>query len=317
MSTVSPIKLQPSFKDYLWGGTKLKTMYGKQSDFDIVAESWELSAHKDGQSTVVGGEFDGLCLVDYLDRVGKDVLGTRAARFDYFPLLIKFIDAKGDLSVQVHPDDDYALKNEGEYGKTEMWYILDAKEGAGIYYGVKKDCTKEELQNAIEQNKIEDVLRFVPCKKGESYFIPAGTIHAIGAGLLIAEVQQNSNVTYRVYDYNRVGADGKPRELHTEKALTVSNLTPMKDEKEKNKEIIPSGTKTLLSSCSYFEAVKLNIDGQYKLIPNDSFVCVFIIEGSGEIDGMPFNKFDTFFVPADHGETLLKGNFSAMISYCP
>jgi mannose-6-phosphate isomerase len=160
-----------------------------------------------------------------------------------FPQMLKIIDAEQSLSIQVHSSDEYALRNEGQYGKTEMWYILDAKEGAGIYYGVKKDCTKEELKKAIDDNKIEDVLRFVPCKKGESYFIPSGTIHAIGAGLLIAEVQQNSNVTYRVYDFGRVGADGKPRELHTEKVLKVSNLSPMVDEKEKTSEKTEGGTK--------------------------------------------------------------------------
>ncbi len=310
------LRLAPAFKDYLWGGSIIKNKFGIE-DMDIVAEAWVLSTHKDGQSTVDGGVLSGKSLTEAVSILGEKALGKKAAAFEMFPQMLKIIDAEKSLSIQVHPSDEYALKNEGQYGKTEMWYILDAKEGAGIYYGVKKDCTKEELQKAIDENKIEDVLRFVPCKKGESYFIPSGTIHAIGAGLLIAEVQQNSNVTYRVYDFGRVGADGKPRELHTEKALKVSNLSPMKDEKEKNKEAIPSGTKTLLSSCSYFEAVKLDIDGEYRFTPNDSFVCLFIIEGSGEIDGMPFNKFDTFFVPADHGEALLKGNFSAMISYCP
>ncbi len=310
------LRLSPAFKDYIWGGTIIKNKFGI-SDMDIVAEAWVLSTHKDGQSIVDGGVLSGKSLTEAVGILGEKALGKKAAAFEMFPQMLKIIDAEQSLSIQVHPSDEYALRNEGQYGKTEMWYILDAKEGAGIYYGVKKDCTKEELKTAIDDNKIEDVLRFVPCKKGESYFIPSGTIHAIGAGLLIAEVQQNSNVTYRVYDFGRVGADGKPRELHTEKALKVSNLSPMVDEKEKTAEKIEGGTKTLLSSCEYFEAVKLDINGQYKFTPNDSFVCVFIIEGQGEIDGMKFNKFDTFFVPADHGEALLKGNFSAMISYCP
>lgn len=310
------LRLSPAFKDYLWGGTLIKNKFGIK-DMDIVAEAWVLSTHKDGQSIVDGGVLSGKSLTEAVSILGQNALGKKAAAFEMFPQMLKIIDAEKSLSIQVHPSDEYALSNEGQYGKTEMWYILDAKEGAGIYYGVKKDCTKEELKKAIDENKIEDVLRFVPCKKGESYFIPSGTIHAIGAGLLIAEVQQNSNVTYRVYDFGRVGADGKPRELHTEKALKVSNLSPMVDEKEKTSEKIEGGTKTLLSSCPYFEAVKIDIDGEYALKPNDSFVCVFIIEGQGEIDGMKFNKFDTFFVPADHGEALLKGNFSAMISYCP
>ena len=310
------LRLSPAFKDYIWGGTIIKNKFGIE-DMDIVAEAWVLSTHKDGQSVVDGGALNGKSLTEAVNLSGEKALGKKAAAFEMFPQMLKIIDAEQSLSIQVHPSDEYALRNEGQYGKTEMWYILDAKEGAGIYYGVKKDCTKEELQKAIDENKIEDVLRFVPCKKGESYFIPSGTLHAIGSGLLIAEVQQNSNVTYRVYDFGRLGADGKPRELHTEKALKVSNLTPMKDEKEKTAEIIPCGKKTVLSSCPYFEAVKIDIDGEYTLKPDDSFVCVFIIEGEGEIEGMSFNKFDTFFVPADLSKALLKGNFSALISYCP
>ena len=310
------LRLSPAFKDYIWGGSIIKEKFGI-SDMDKVAEAWVLSTHKDGQSVVVNGVLMGKSLSEAVEALGEKALGEKAAAFEMFPQMLKIIDAEQSLSIQVHPSDEYALENEGQYGKTEMWYILDAKEGAGIYYGVKNECTKEQLRKAIDENKIEDVLRFVPCKKGESYFIPSGTIHAIGAGLLIAEIQQNSNVTYRVYDFGRVGADGKPRELHTEKALLVSNLTPMKDQAEKSAEIIKDGTKTLLSTCEYFEAVKLDINGEYTVKPNNSFVCVFILNGEGEIDGQKFKKFDTFFIPADYGETLLRGNFEAMITYCP
>lgn len=310
------LRLAPAFKDYLWGGNIIKEKYGI-TDMDIVAEAWVFSTHKDGQSIVMDGALKGKTLSEAVEAMGKEALGKKAAEFEMFPQMIKIIDAEQSLSIQVHPSDEYALSNEGQYGKTEMWYILDAKEGAGIYYGVKKECTSADLEKAIKENKIEDVLRFVPCKKGESYFIPSGTIHAIGAGLLIAEVQQNSNVTYRVYDFGRVGADGKPRELHTEKALKVSNLSPMTDEKEKTAEIIANGKKTLLSSCPYFEAVKIEIDGEYTVKPEDSFVCVFIIEGSGEINGKEFGKYDTFFVPADFDCATLSGKFTAIISYCP
>ena len=265
------LRLSPAFKDYIWGGSIIKEKFGI-SDMDKVAEAWVLSTHKDGQSVVVNGVLMGKSLSEAVEALGERALGEKAAAFEMFPQMLKIIDAEQSLSIQVHPSDEYALENEGQYGKTEMWYILDAKEGAGIYYGVKKECTKEQLRKAIDENKIEDVLRFVPCKKGESYFIPSGTIHAIGAGLLIAEIQQNSNVTYRVYDFGRVGADGKPRELHTEKALLVSNLTPMKDEAKKSAEIIKDGTKTLLSTCEYFEAVKLDINGEYTVKPNNSCV---------------------------------------------
>lgn len=310
------LRLAPAFKDYLWGGSIIKKKYNI-TDMDKVAEAWVLSTHKDGQSVVDGGTLSGKTLTEAVSLLGEKALGKKAAEFEMFPQMLKIIDAEQSLSIQVHPSDEYALKNEGQYGKTEMWYILDAKEGAGIYYGVKEEMSAEEFAAALKNNTVENVLRFVPCKKGESYFIPSGTIHAIGAGLLIAEVQQNSNVTYRVYDFGRVGVDGKPRELHTEKALKVSDLSPMKDESAKNTKAIKGGTKNLLSKCPYFSATKLVLNGEYKFTPDDSFVCVFIAEGEGEINGEKFGKFDTFFVPADMGEVTLTGNFEAMITDCP
>ena len=210
---LKPFKLTPAFKDYLWGGEKLKTLYNKKCDMDIVAESWELSCHKDGKSTIIGGEFEGETLSDYIQNHGKGVLGKNASKFDYFPILIKFIDAKGDLSVQVHPDDEYALKNEGEYGKTEMWYILECEEGATLYYGFKRDVTRAEYENAIKNNTLTDILNKVPVNKGDVFFIEAGTVHAIGKGIVICEIQQNSNTTYRVYDYNRKDKDGFQGEI--------------------------------------------------------------------------------------------------------
>lgn len=310
------LRLAPAFKDYLWGGQILREKYNI-TDKDKVAESWVFSTHKDGQSTVVGGSLDGKTLSEAVELMGEKALGKKAAEFEMFPQMIKIIDAEQSLSIQVHPSDEYALENEGQYGKTEMWYILGAKEGAGIYYGVKKETTKEELYDAIQNNKIEDVLCFQPCKAGECYFIPSGTIHAIGAGLLIAEVQQNSNVTYRVYDFGRVGADGKPRELHIEQAVRVSNLTPMKKEQDKITKVSGNCSETLLSTCPYFEASKIEIDGQYSFIPKDSFVCVFVIEGSGEINGEAFGQYDTFFVPADMGKVTLTGKFTAILSHTP
>ena len=217
MTKLSPIKLTPAYKDYIWGGTKLKTMYNKHSALDIVAESWELSAHKDGESIVADGPYSGLTLTQYLNAIGNSALGTNAKNFDYFPILIKLIDARSALSVQVHPDDSYALEHEGEYGKTEMWYILDCEENASLYYGFKKDVTKEEYKNAIENNTLTDILNKIPVHKGDVFFIPAGTVHAIGAGILICEIQQNSNTTYRVYDYNRRDKKGNTRPLHVER----------------------------------------------------------------------------------------------------
>ena len=210
-------KLYPVCKDYLWGGNKLKDKYGKITDCTPCAESWELSFHKDGKTLIE----DGRALEDV---VSAEMLGSNLDDFSFFPMLIKFIDAKSFLSVQVHPSDDYALKNENSYGKTEMWYIVDAEEGAGIYLGFKEDVTIQQYEQAIKENKLTDLLNFYEVKSGECYFIPSGTIHAIGAGCLICEIQQNSNLTYRVYDYGRKDKDGKERELHVEKALKVTNL---------------------------------------------------------------------------------------------
>ena len=193
----------PAFKDYLWGGTKLRDVYGKKCDYDKVAESWELSTHPAGQSTLSGGKYDGLTFGDYIEKAGKAVLGTNCARFKEFPVLIKFIDAKDPLSVQVHPSDEYALRVEGEYGKTEMWYVVDCEPGASLYFGVNRAITKDEFRKRIEENTLTDVLYKADVKKGDVFFIQSGTIHAIGAGILICEIQQNSNTTYRVYDYGR------------------------------------------------------------------------------------------------------------------
>ena len=208
-----PIKLKPAFKDYLWGGTRLRDDFGKDCDFDKIAESWELSCHKDGNSVVADGEFAGLTLAQYIEKEGKSVLGTNCEKFENFPILIKLIDAKDNLSVQVHPNNEYAQRVEGEYGKTEMWYVLDAAPGAQLIYGFKEKISKEAFKAAIENNTLPQVLNHVDIHKGDVFFIEAGTVHAIGKGALIAEIQQNSNVTYRVYDYDRRGADGKPPEL--------------------------------------------------------------------------------------------------------
>lgn len=202
----------------------------------------------------------------------------------------------------MHPSDEYALEQEGQYGKTEMWYILSAKDGAGIYYGFKEHITPEQFERHIKNSTLTDVLNFVPVKAGESYFIPSGTINAIGKGLLIAEIQQNLNVTYRVYDYGRVGADGKPRDLHIDKAKAVTSLAPVGEE--------------ISGRCSseYFTTRRLNISDTCTISNPDSFSALLIIDGQGSINGMPFKKYDTFFIPAD---TLanLSGSFNALLSF--
>jgi len=315
MSESNAVKLGPAFKDYLWGGTKLKTLYNKKSEFDIVAESWELSAHKDGQSIVMGGEYDGLTLNEYIEKAGKQILGTNAENFEYFPILIKFIDAQGSLSVQVHPDDEYALANEGEYGKTEMWYILDCEEGATLYYGFTKDVTKQEYEEAIRNNTLTEILNAVPVHKGDVFFIEAGTVHAIGAGIIICEIQQNSNTTYRVYDYNRKDKDGNTRPLHIEKAVEVSNL-------KKSPELKPvsDDRDVVLAQCKYFTVRRLRVEESMEIdIDKSSFHSLIVAEGSGKVmlngEKTQMNKGDSIFVPAQNGKYTIEGQCEIILSY--
>ena len=315
MSTFSPVKLSPAFKDYLWGGEKLRTEFNKHSDLVPLAESWELSAHRDGESRISGGEYDGLPLTAYIEAIGgKKALGKNAERFDYFPILIKFIDAKKDLSVQVHPDDAYALANEGEYGKTEMWYVLDCDEDAALYYGFSRDVTKEEYESAIRSGTLTDLLLRVPVKKGDVFFIPAGTVHAIGAGIVICEIQQNSNTTYRVYDYNRRDKDGNLRPLHVEKALEVSSL-----KKSSERPLVPEVRETTLVSCDYFRVTRLSVHGWFpQLMHSTSFNALTVVSGAGVLhmndEDFPLQKGDTFFIPAQTAKYVLEGDCEVLRS---
>ncbi|MBP3853322.1 MAG: class I mannose-6-phosphate isomerase, partial [Erysipelotrichaceae bacterium] len=191
------LRLKPACKDYLWGGHRLVEEYGVDYSGDILAEAWELSCHPDGPSIIDNGAYQGKTLQEYLDAEGMEVLGENCRRFREFPILTKFIDARDNLSIQVHPNNAYALKNENQYGKTEMWYVLDAQPGAFLYYGFKEEISKEEFARRIKDNTLLDVLNAVQVKKGDVLFIESGTLHAIGKGILVAEIQQNSNVTYR------------------------------------------------------------------------------------------------------------------------
>lgn len=311
MSKLSPVKLSPAFKDYLWGGTKLKEKYNKKSDLEIVAESWEMSCHKDGQSTVITGDYAGKTLSEYVEILGKDALGEKAKKFSYFPLLIKFIDAKDNLSIQVHPADEYALRVEGEYGKTEMWYVLEAEEGAYLYYGFNRDITKEEFAERIKNNTILEVLNKVNVKSGDVFFIDAGTVHAIGAGLMICEIQQNSNTTYRVYDYDRRDKEGNARPLHVEKAIEVSKLTKAPELKKAENDV--------LASCEYFTVKKAMVNGEKSVkIDESSFISLIVVDGTGEIalgdDKLTVTKGDSIFVPAQDGEIELSGEMEVIVS---
>lgn len=283
-------KLVGATKDNLWGGNRLRE-YGKLSDSDRIAEAWELSFTRGGEAHLEDGR-------STVDAFPKEVWGDNCQKFEFFPVLTKFIDAKDKLSVQVHPSDEYALQNEGQYGKTEMWYVVDADEGAGLYMGLNRAVDQDEFLASCSDGTVEKYLSFTPVKKGDVFFIPAGTIHAIGAGTLIYEIQQNSTLTYRLYDYMRRDKDGRLRELHTERAMAVSVLDVYKGapRDEKNPEII--------GKCKYFEASKyqLNFTNKSFFVDNSSFLALTVISGEGSIGGLSVSRGDTVFCPAGAGE---------------
>ena len=296
------VKLKPIFKDYLWGGDRLKTQLNKQTDLDIVAESWEISTHKDGNSIV---EQTNESLSEFLKR-NPDFLGEN---INQLPILVKFIDARDSLSLQVHPDEQYAQIHENDHGKTEMWYIMDCQPSSFIYYGVNKDLTKQQFKQAIEDNTVLSLLNKVYVKKGDYFLIEAGTLHAIGAGIMICEIQQNSNSTYRVYDYNRKDKNGCLRELHIDKAVDVTNLHPIMKGQSGN-----VGKKnTLMVDCPLFNCSYYCINGHETIeFDCDSFKALIFLEGKGNIvsngESHAFNKGDSFLLSARLKEIEVCGN---------
>ena len=253
------LKLQPCGKDYLWGGTRLRNEYGKRIDMTPLAETWECSVHSDGPSVIATGEFKGQTLPSVLKQ-HPEYMGSKV-RNGELPVLVKFIDAKQDLSVQVHPDDVYANKHEGDNGKTEMWYVIDAEEGANLIYGFKHKVTEEILRKAVETGTLDRHLQKVEVHKGDTYFVPAGTVHGIGAGILMAEIQESSNVTYRVFDYDRIDKKGQKRELHFDKAVRVMKMDVTPDIKQKPRLVkyYPGCSRELLCRCKYFEAERIQV----------------------------------------------------------
>lgn len=308
-----PIKLKPVFKEIVWGGNRLKSDFGFTSDLNNIAEAWMLCARNDGDNIVCNGEFTGKSFTALVSE-NKEFLGKKGEKYGEFPLLIKFIDAKQDLSVQVHPDDEYARIHENSFGKTEAWYILDCDEGASLIYGFNKKITKEEFKNSIEDNSFLDNVNRVPVHKGDIFFIGAGTLHAIGGGILLAEVQQNCNTTYRVYDYNRL-VNGKPRELHVEKAVDVT----ITDKPEAAAKGTDSEFGKALCECEFFKMNELAVNGEKQLDVNgDSFVSLLILDGEGTLkngnDNLDLKKGESIFLPAGLGTIQLSGNFKALVS---
>ncbi len=314
-----PIFLEPEFKDYIWGGQKLKNIFKKNvKNQECTAESWEVSTNKNGESTIKNGKFKAKTLTELFNdkTLRKEIFGDRCTSLEEFPLLIKFIDANKSLSIQVHPDDEYARENENSQGKTEMWYILDCEPGAQIICGVKPEVTKEMLASCMNTEKIAECLNYVDVKKGDAIYIPSGTIHALLGKTLVAEVQQNSNITYRVYDWGRFGSDGKPRELHVEKALDVINL-------ERNlqiKNIENNIEKVNIVDSEYFITNKINVNTEYsEELSGKSFYAFNVVEGNGvlKVDDNIYElkKGDSFIIPACIKKYELNGKIELLQSY--
>ena len=309
------LKMNPVFKEYMWGGHKLVDEYHKAYDGEVLAESWELSCHPDGESVIANGPDAGKTLGQYIEDYGRQVLGTNCGRFQKFPILIKFIDAKHNLSIQVHPNDQFALEYEGQSGKSEMWYVVDAGSDSFIYYGFERVVSKEEFAQRIEDGTILEVLHKTKVQKGDVFFIEAGTIHAVGKGILLAEIQQNSNVTYRVWDYGRK-EKGKKRELHIEKALAVTKRLPA----QRSRLFYPH-----VADCDCFTVDRLNMDGKMMCrmegkVTQESFVSFLFLDGQGWMicpeDGSmePYRKGDSLFLPAGIGKYVIEGSCDALVT---
>jgi len=306
-----PIVFDPILKDRIWGGTKLKTEFNKPIQSDITGESWELSTVSGDVSVISNGEYKGKSLSELIQSFPEEILGSSIYKKygTEFPLLFKFLDAKDDLSIQVHPNDELAKKRHNSFGKTEMWYVMQADEGARIVVGFKEKSSKEEYIKTLENKSLLSILNEVPVKKGDVFFLETGTIHAIGAGIVIAEIQQTSDITYRVYDWDRVDASGKSRELHIEEALDAINYDTTATKKEYSQNLNESNE---MVKCPYFTTNYFPLDGSVSVKgKNDTFKVYMCMEGTfglnysrGKSD---YKKGDTILIPAAMEDYTLEG----------
>lgn len=306
-----PLKFYPILKERLWGGTKLGTLLGKELESDLIGESWELSGVAGDVSIVANGSFKGTTLTDLINRFPEEILGKSVLeRFGKeFPILIKFIDAQKDLSIQLHPNDELARKRHNSFGKTEMWYIMDADKDAELIIGFKEDISKETYVKSLKNDTLTDLLNYENVKEGDAYFISAGKIHAIGAGVLIAEIQQTSDQTYRVYDYNRKDAQGNLRELHTE--LSIDAISYVKQDDFKVGYGQEENVSNPMVNCPYFKTnfISLNKNIQLDVSDQDSFTIYMCIDGEVTIENgfgsISIKKGETVLVPAITSHILL------------
>ena len=331
MSGNIPFLLKPAAKDYLWGGRRLNDEFNKGIDVYPLAETWECSTHPDGMSLVASGTDAGKPLSEVL-REHPEYLGSHPLQVmkgkPELPVLIKLIDAARDMSVQVHPDDAYALRHENSLGKAEVWYVLAVREGASLVYGFNQDMDRERVRNALAGGTIERYLNCVPARENDVFFVEAGTVHAIGAGIIMAEIQESSNLTYRLYDYGRVDRNGKQRELHVEKALQVMKMqsSAMPGQPMRVLRYKRGCAGELLTRCKYFQVERILLSTElYQLsvdykTDNNSFHAFLCTEGNGLLFGenfsLPFNKGNCIFIPAESIPLKLSGKAQILKVSC-
>lgn len=314
-----PLKFVPILKEKIWGGNKLKEVLHKTSEEENLGESWEISGVEDNFSVVANGSLKGYSLERLLEENGSELVGEDIYRKfgNKFPLLIKFIDARESLSVQLHPDDRLAIERHNSFGKTEMWYILQADEGAEINVGFNRKISRQEYLEYLNSEKLTHILNFEKVKKGDAFFIKPGTVHAIGAGVLLAEIQQTSDVTYRIYDWNRTDESGKGRELHTELALDAIDFELKKKFRRGYTQTINTSNK--ITSCEYFTTNFLPVDGEvnkdYSSI--DSFVIYMCVSGEAEIivngNSEGIQKGETTLIPAKNKEVRISSKGAELL----
>lgn len=310
-----PLFLEPVFQERIWGGTALRDQFNYEIPSDLTGECWAISAHPNGPSIVKNGEFAGRTLIE-LWKDHPELFGEQSS--PVFPLLTKILDANTDLSVQVHPDDAYANEHEnGELGKTECWYIIDCAEDAEIIYG-HTAMTKEEFVERVENNEWNELLRSVKIKPGDFFYVPSGTIHALGKGTVVLETQQSSDTTYRLYDYDRKDQDGNLRELHIEKSIDVSNI-PHEDAKTNPvTKTIEGAEVTRFVQSDFFTVYKWEVNGK-ATFEFEPFLLASVIDGKGELtlDGKtyPIEKGDHFIIPQHAGAFTVEGNADLIVSH--
>lgn len=320
MENLYPLKFKPVYQEKIWGGNRLRTYFQREIPSDSIGESWEVSTHRNGPSIVTNGPLAGRKFAKLIEEQPENMLGYQA---EDFPLLFKFLDASRKLSVQVHPSDDYAQEVENEPGKTEMWYVLAAEPGAKLVYGLKKGTTQEKLARAIKENRLEEHLNEVEVEAGDIFFMPAGMVHAIEEGILLTEIQQNSDTTYRVYDWGRMGKNGKPRELHVQKALEVIDFsTPPAKNGSKPLTVAKDGyTCSYLAACQYFAVEKIKVRENITLPENNKFRVLNALKGQAIIkyndNTIKFTRGESVFIPASHNRIEVEGRVEFLQTYTP